>query len=208
MSLCISTLLLQGDYFYNHLKTTNLIAYLSMQVGINIWIAIIWQFSPFIIQIMIEKFKESCKTVKNLEMDGIVLVDNYKNLVQGLQNFLFFYFSIAQTFLVLYIFFTFSSAIKKTVLNNNDISMMVGSFLNIASITYILISLTGSVEDSSDCMQAIKEQAQDMLLTLQDKQRRQRLKYLIQKIDNLKGMSARGYFTVDKSTLTSMVSVR
>ena len=208
MSLCISTLLLQGDYFYNHLKTTNLIAYLSMQVGINIWIAIIWQFSPFIIQIMIEKFKESCKTVKNLEMDGIVLVDNYKNLVQGLQNFLFFYFSIAQTYLVLYIFFTFSSAIKKTVLNNNDISMMVGSFLNIASITYILISLTGSVEDSSDCMQAIKEQAQDMLLTLQDKQRRQRLKYLIQKIDNLKGMSARGYFTVDKSTLTSMVSVR
>ena len=208
MSLCISSLLLTGDYFFNHLNTTNLIAYLSLQVGINIWIAIMWQFSPLIIQILIEKFKESCKTVKNLEMDGIVLVERYKNLVQGLQNFLFFYFSIAQMFLVLYIFFTFSSAIKKTVLNNNDISMMTGSFLNIVSITYILVSLTGSVEDSSDCMQAIKEQAQDMLVTLQDKQRRQRLKYLIQKIDNLKGMSARGYFTVDKSTLTSMVSVR
>ena len=207
MSLCISSLLLTGDYFFNHLNTTNLIAYLSLQVGINIWIAIIWQFSPLIIQILIEKFKESCKTV-NLEMDGIVLVERYKNLVQGLQNFLFFYFSIAQMYLVLYIFFTFSSAIKKTVLNNNDISMMTGSFLNIVSITYILVSLTGSVEDSSDCMQAIKEQAQDMLVTLQDKQRRQRLKYLIQKIDNLKGMSARGYFTVDKSTLTSMVSVR
>ena len=86
--------------------------------------------------------------------------------------------------------------------------MMAGSFLNIGSITYILISLTGSVEDSFDCMQAIKEKAQDMLLILQDKPRRQKLKYLIQKIDNLKGMSARGYFTVDRSTLTSMVSVR
>ena len=57
-------------------------------------------------------------------------------------------------------------------------------------------------------MEALKEKAQGLLLKLQDKPRRQELKYLIQKIENLKGMSARGYFTVDKSTLTSMVSVR
>ena len=141
-------------------------------------------------------------------MNGIVLVEKYKNLVQGLKNFIFVYFSIQQSFIVLYLFYTFSSSLKKTNLSNNDISMMIGSFLSIASITYILISLTGSVEDSSDCLETLKEDAQDLLLKTQDKPRRQKLKYLIQKIENLKGMSARGYFTVDKSTLTSMVSVR
>ena len=141
-------------------------------------------------------------------MDGIVLVEKYKNLVKGLRNFLFAFFTIEQSYLVLYTFFTFSSVIKKTVLSNTDISMMTGSFLNIASITYILISLTGSVEESSDSMETLKEEAQDLLLKSQDKPQRQQLKYLIQKIENLKGMSARGYFTVDKSTLTSMVSVR
>ncbi len=121
---------------------------------------------------------------------------------------MFVYFAFEQSYLVLYIFFTFSSSIKKTVISNNDISMMIGSFLQIASITYILISLTGSVEESSACMDTIKESAQEMLLTTQEKPRRQKLKYLIQKIENLKGINARGYFTVDKSTLTSMVSVR
>ena len=179
-----------------------------MQAGNGIWIMTVWQLSPFIIQVLIETFKKSCKTVTNLEMHGIVLVEKYKNLVQGLQNFLFVFFSIEQSYLVLYIFYTFSSAITKTVLSNNDISMMIGSILSIASITYILISLTSSVEDSSDCLETIKEEAQDLLLKTEDKPRRQKLKYLIQKIENLKGMSARGYFTVDKSTLTSMVSVR
>ena len=190
------------------MKTTNFIAYSILQAGINFQGAIIWQLPPFIIQILVENFKKSCNTVTNIDINGIFLVNKYKSLVLGLQNFLIFYFSIAQSYLVLWIFFTFSSALKKTILNNNDICMMAGSFLNIGSITYILISLTGSVEDSFDCMQAIKEKAQDMLLILQDKPRRQKLKYLIQKIDNLKGMSARGYFTVDRSTLTSMVSVR
>ena len=182
--------------------------YFFLQVGLGTWFAILWQLSPFIIQILIENFKEHSKTVSNLEMYGFVLIEKYKNLVQGLQNFLFVFFSIEQSYLVLYIFFTFSSAIKKTVLSNNDISMMIGSFLSIASITYILISLTNSVEESSDCLETLKEETQDLLLKTQDKQRRQKLKYLIQKIENLKGMSARGYFTVDKSTLTSMVSVR
>ena len=141
-------------------------------------------------------------------MNGILLVEKYKNLVQGLQNFMLVFFTVQQSFVVLYIFFTFSSSLKKRDLSKNDISMMIGSFLSIASTIYILISLTSSVEESSDCMEALKEKAQGLLLKLQDKPRRQELKYLIQKIENLKGMSARGYFTVDKSTLTSMVSVR
>ena len=208
LSLFLSGFLIQGDFFYKALSTTNFIAYLLVQAGNGIWIATVWQLSPFIIQILIETFKTSCKKVTNLEMHGILIVEKYKSLVQGLQNFLFVYFTIAQSYLILYIFFTFSSSIKKTVLSNNDISMMMGSALNIASISYILISLTSSVEDSFDCMETLKENAQDLLSKSQDKPGRKKLKYLIQKIENLKGMSARGYFTVDKSTLTSMVSVR
>ena len=179
-----------------------------MQVGINIWQATLWQSSPFIVQILMENFKKSCKTITDIELKGILVVDKYKSLVRGMKNLLFIYFTIAQSYLVLYIFFTFSSAIKKTTLNSNDISMMLGSFLNIASIIYVLISLTASVEDSTECVETIKEKAQDMLLKSTEKHKRQNLKYLIQKIGNLKGMSACGYFTVDKSTLTSMVSVR
>ena len=141
-------------------------------------------------------------------MNGILLVEKYKSLVQGLQNFMLVFFTVQQSFVVLYIFFTFSSSLKNTDLSKNDVSMMIGSFLSIASTIYILISLTGSIEESSDCIETLKEKAQDLLLKSQNKPQRQKLKYLIQKIENLKGMSARGYFTVDKSTLTSMVSVR
>ena len=197
-----------GDIYYKSMSTANYIAYLFFQSAVNIYQVILWQLPPLIIQILIEKFKQSCCTIRSVEIDGRVLIRNYENLSHGLKNFLLIYYFIMQSFLIMFIFFTFSSAIKKTSLNSNDIMMMAGAFLNIAPMTYTLVSLTNSIEECFGCIENVKQEALEKLLICHDKAKRQLLKYLIQKIDYLKPMNARGYFTVDKSTLTSMLSVR
>ena len=46
------------------------------------------------------------------------------------------------------------------------------------------------------------------LLVSTVKEERQQLKYIIQRIEAMGPISARGYFEIDKTTLTSMLSVR
>ena len=53
-----------------------------------------------------------------------------------------------------------------------------------------------------------KVKAQDSLLVSTVKEERQQLKYIIQRIEAMGPISARGYFEIDKTTLTSMLSVR
>ena len=54
----------------------------------------------------------------------------------------------------------------------------------------------------------MKTKAQDLLFVTADKRKRQNLKCMIQKINDIEPVSAAGYFIIDKSTLTSMLSVR
>ena len=54
----------------------------------------------------------------------------------------------------------------------------------------------------------MKRQAQDSLLLSAVREERQQLKYIIMRIEGLGPISARGYFDIDKTTLTSMLSVR
>ena len=56
--------------------------------------------------------------------------------------------------------------------------------------------------------QTMKRNIQEELRLTHDPQQRHELEYLLQRFESLNPMSAGGYFTVNKGSLTSMLSVR
>ena len=71
-----------------------------------------------------------------------------------------------------------------------------------------LVALTLTVESAYDSVQNLLERTEEKLLRTRDKSQRQNLKYEIRNLSKLEPMTGGGFFTISKSTLTSMLSVR
>ena len=98
-----------------------------------------------------------------------------------------------------HVYYTFSF---KSVL------IIIGFVTSISYNIIWLITLTHSVADSDECINALGREIQEELLVTEEAPKRRYLKFLKQKVNDLKPMNASGYFTIDKTTLTSMLSVR
>ena len=86
--------------------------------------------------------------------------------------------------------------------------LLFGFITGIVSNIIWLITLTNSVDKSNECIKALGKEIQEKLLVTEEKRERRYLKFFKQRIDDLKPMNGSGYFTIDKTTLTSMLSVR
>ena len=71
-----------------------------------------------------------------------------------------------------------------------------------------LLALTLTVESAYDSVQSLLERTEEKLLRTTERSERQKLKYEIRKLSKLQPMTGGGFFTISKSTLTSMLSVR
>ena len=71
-----------------------------------------------------------------------------------------------------------------------------------------LTSLTESVDSCFKAIQGIRRDLQERLLLCVEEKEKQKLLYLLQRVESLGPMSAGGYFEISKSTLISMLSVR
>ena len=78
----------------------------------------------------------------------------------------------------------------------------------LASNVIWLITLTNSVDETNERIKSLGREIQEKLLVTEETQERRYLKFLRQRVNDLKPMNASGYFTIDKTTLTSMLSVR
>ena len=85
---------------------------------------------------------------------------------------------------------------------------LIGYVFSLASNISWLITLTNSVDETNGCLKALRREIQEKLLVTEEKQERRVLKFLRYRVEDLKPMNANGYFTIDKTTLTSMLSVR
>ena len=72
----------------------------------------------------------------------------------------------------------------------------------------LLLSLTEAFNKTYLALKAQSAKLEDDLLTSEDKVERRFIKLLIRKIDGLRPMNACGYFEIDKTTLTSILSIR
>ena len=70
------------------------------------------------------------------------------------------------------------------------------------------MALTFTVESAYDSVQDLILEKEEKLQGLIGKSERQKLKYDIRRLSKLEPMTGGGYFTISKSTLTSMLSVR
>ena len=71
-----------------------------------------------------------------------------------------------------------------------------------------ILSLVFSVEGLYDHTQQLQTKVRNTLGGSSDKEQRQKLKLQLLELSSLKQLSAKGYFSVSKETLTSMLSVR
>ena len=71
-----------------------------------------------------------------------------------------------------------------------------------------LTSLTEVVDSCFQALQGIRKEIQEKLLLCGEDKERQKLQYLLQRVEVLGPMSAGGYFEITKSSLISMLSVR
>ena len=65
-----------------------------------------------------------------------------------------------------------------------------------------------AIHEAFEALHSIRKKLQDDLLAIKDNEDRRLVKYLIQRINFLRPMNACGYFEIDKTTLTSVVSIR
>ena len=79
--------------------------------------------------------------------------------------------------------------------------MILGVMIN-------LTSLTETVDSCFKAIQGIRKEIQEKLLQCVEENERQKLQYLLQRVEMIGPMSAGGYFEITKSSLISMLSVR
>ena len=90
----------------------------------------------------------------------------------------------------------------------HEILTNLGKAFLISSTILQMIALTEAFDNALQAMHSIRRKLLEKLLVTDKKEERRSIKYLIQRINNLRPMNACGYFEVDKSTLTSMFSIR
>ena len=80
--------------------------------------------------------------------------------------------------------------------------------MSLFGLIFILICLTESTNRTFDATESLREEIIERLGNGKGNEEVQQLKYLKNKFELLRPMNASGYFDIEKSTLTSMLSVR
>ena len=184
------------------------IAYNVLMVGNSLQQVAVWMIPPFVVRVLMKYFQneskktnldviEKCKTSLNL----------YESLTNCFSYFLVCYFFVLQLFSI-FVTYLFLSFIPYFSFSSYRILQLIGFIFQLLCNSIWLISLTNSIDKCSECIICLRRELEETLLCTKQKENRQYLKYWIRRIRDLKPMHACGYFFVDRSTLTSMLSVR
>ena len=83
-----------------------------------------------------------------------------------------------------------------------------GKLVTLLAFTFMLVGSTEAFDRSFQAIQSLQRKLKKKLATTENKQERREIKCLLLRIDDLRPMNACGYFGVEKSTLTSILSIR
>ena len=189
---------------------SNIITYLVLQLAGSLQQTIFWLIPPFMIQILLANFRVKCNSRKiHLLKNCIECMDEFESFSKALNFFLIFYFMLNQNFAIFFIFATLRAAMKPNLLNlKGALFGVIGQGVFMVFVIYALIVITGTIDESFENLKGLKRPIQETLLRSNQESEKSQMKYLLQRIEDIKPMSACGYFQIEKSTLTSMLSVR
>ena len=122
---------------------------------------------------------------------------------KSLELFCLCFFSYYQIILIFQCTHTFDHLLQSdfNITSIGKMSTILGMILNV-------MILTSAMKSVYDSLLVVKEKIQEKLLVTFDKEDRQHLKFLLEKVKLLGPVNACGYFEITNSTLTSMLGVR
>ena len=164
---------------------------------------------PFIAQVLLKYLNEETrKQDEDLVRKCKKCLQLFEKLTLSFSKFFVLYFTLIQ-FYSIFMTFLFIQALPRIItFTLQGFLLLYGFVTGIVSNIILLITMTNSVDKSNECIKALGKAIQEKLLVTEDKQERRYLKFFKQRIEDLKPMNGSGYFTIDKTTLTSMLSVR
>ena len=188
---------MQGKYWSVHV---------TIHLMENFHNAMLWVLPTFLLSVFLTSFKRSCKDASFDSYEKIL--SSYQNIASATANFSLLYFICIQSFTI-FNTFTYVATMFKKEMNLSQVIFYGGSFIHIFSLLFNLLILTSSMDDAFQDLQYLKRNIIEKLrLSSLDEDQRLELSYIKDRIEMMRPMSASGYFDIDKTTLTSMLSVR
>ena len=163
-------------------------------------------FCQILIQNFIDKSSSTLEFPSSTTMKEIL--QSYQQLEKIFSNYFFlFYFNI-QSCVIFYAYYLTSNHVSAEVQENVRIPQLIGDISIVCGIIMFLASLTESVNSAYKVIQDVKSRINVQMENTTNDEELKKLKFCRNEADMLRPMSAAGYFEIDKTTLTSMMSVR
>ena len=209
--LCANLMFQSASFTWINLTKKNTLVvfgYHAMLVGNCLQQAAVWMIPPFVVRVLMKHFQnESMKINVDVVEKCKTSLSLYESLTNCFSYFFVCYFYILQLFSI-FITYLFFSTIPYFTFTLDSVLQLLAFILQLSCNFIWLISITNSIDKCSECIESLQRELEETLLCTEQKRERQYLKYLIRRIRDIKPMHACGYFVVDRSTLTSMLSIR
>ena len=161
------------------------------------------------VEILLCEFSSRCKGFENLGFKKILeIIRLYEIIDKSLGKFLFIFITTTQLFIIFYIFLAFSNLFMKTDSSLSDLYFFFGLIFLSLSYCLILMGIIFACDDAFKHLKQLKKMIEKEVWQTRDLERMADLNYTLRLLDEIEPLSACGYFSVTKSSITSMVSVR
>jgi len=192
----------------NPLEPTKMVFFFSLLTVFSILCALIWFLPVILVKIWLENFKIKCGyTSSDYFVNYRDCFNLYTNYEEVLKNFFIAFFGSSQILSIVIIFLSISSLLSEVPYSLDDLIIFAGLLSAFTGVIMSLTSLTEVVDSCFQALQGIRKEIQEKLLLCGEDKERQKLQYLLQRVEVLGPMSAGGYFEITKSSLISMLSV-
>ena len=161
------------------------------------------------VEILLCEFSSRCNGFENLELKKILeIVRYYESINKALGTFLFIFYATSGIFIIFLTFLAFSSFFIKTDLDLSDLFIFLGLIIISLSHSLNLMGIMFACDDAFKNLKHLKKRTEKEVWQTREPGRKADLKYTLRLLDDIEPLSACGYFSVTKSSMTSVVSVR
>jgi len=178
--------------------------HLSLIIIFCISIAFIWTFPNLVVQIFLKAICEQSPQSDSIFSKSKLIISNFENVQNAFSSYFLIFFSSTQFMIIFQIFLTYQYVHYLLEYVLNAVGCIV---LQIFAMILSLMAITKSVEEASEVVRNLRREIQIQILKTNDDVKLKQLEYWKNEAEMLKPMNAAGYFEIDKTTLTSMLSV-
>ena len=171
--------------------------------------AICWTLPTLVTQIFLENLTPSPPDhEKSLIGASMKFIDNFEKLERSLRGYFLMLFTPSQIIIIVQFFNGFWVSQAEYIPPSVARMSLTVTLMTALSWVVNMVAITSSVDETEDRLRGIKKALEARLLKTRDEEEIKELEYCKNMADLLRPMNAAGYFEIDKTTLTSMLSVR